>query len=143
MFKAIWMEQTDGQSRATLRKIEESDLDPGSTLINVEWSSLNYKDALAITGRSPVIRKFPMIPGIDFAGTVRHCETGEWQAGDRVVLTGWGYGETAFGGMAQMARVDGAKLVRLPDGLSTRTAMAVGTAGFSSTPGTTCSRPLT
>lgn len=129
MFKAIWLEQADGATRASIKDIDETALGEGDTLVRVEWSSLNYKDGLAITGKSPVVRKFPMVPGIDFAGTVE-SSTGTWKAGDAVVLTGWGYGETAFGGLAQKARVDGAKLVKLPPGMDTRSAMAVGTAGF-------------
>lgn len=128
--KAIWLEQTDGKTIAALKDISESALGEGDTLVAVEWSSLNYKDGLAITGKSPVVHKFPMIPGIDFAGTVKSCGSGAWQVGDPVVLTGWGYGENAFGGLAQMARVDGDKLVRLPQTMEARTAMAIGTAGF-------------
>ncbi|MCE2665458.1 MDR family oxidoreductase [Roseateles sp.] len=128
--KAIWLEQSDGKTHAALKDIPESVLDEGDTLVSVEWSSLNYKDGLAITGKSPIVRKFPMIPGIDLAGTVKSCSSGAWLPGDRVALTGWGYGENAFGGLAQMARVNGDKLVRLPESMETRTAMAIGTAGF-------------
>ena len=130
MIKAIWLEQEDKITRASLREIPESALDAGDTTVRVEWSTLNFKDALAITGRSPIARKFPMIPGIDFAGTVERCDTGQWQAGDKVLLTGWGYGEGMFGGLAQKARVQGDKLVRVPSNCDTRAAMAVGTAGF-------------
>ena len=130
MIKAIWLEQEDKITRASLREIPESALDAGDTTVRVEWSTLNFKDALAITGRSPIARKFPMIPGIDFAGTVERCDTGQWQAGDKVLLTGWGYGEGMFGGLAQKARVQGDKLVRVPSNFDTRAAMAVGTAGF-------------
>lgn len=130
MFQAVWLEQAEGKTVASLKFIEDSQLDVGDTTLNVEWSSLNYKDALAVTGKSPVVRKFPMVPGIDFAGTVK-ASTGElWKPGDKVLLTGWGYGEQMFGGLSAMARVAGEKLVRLPAGLDTRTAMAMGTAGF-------------
>ena len=130
MIKAIWLEQEEKVTRASLREIPEDALDAGDTTVRVEWSTLNFKDALAITGRSPIARKFPMIPGIDFAGTVERCDTGQWQPGDKVLLTGWGYGESMFGGLAQKARVQGDKLVRIPDNFDARAAMAVGTAGF-------------
>jgi acrylyl-CoA reductase (NADPH) len=130
MFKAIWLEQADGKTQAALKQIDESVLPATGTLVDVEWSSLNYKDGLAITGRSPVVRRFPMIPGIDLAGTVAACDDGTWSPGDKVVLTGWGYGEAAFGGLAQKARIASDKLVRLPATLDTRSAMAIGTAGF-------------
>jgi acrylyl-CoA reductase (NADPH) len=130
LFTALWLEQSEGRTHAALKDISEADLPEGNTLVKVEWSTLNYKDGLAITGRSPVVRKFPMIPGIDFAGTVESCSTGAWKPGEQVVLTGWGHGETAFGGLAQKARVDGARLVRLPEGMEARAAMAIGTAGF-------------
>lgn len=130
LFKAIWLEQSAGQTEATLKDIDVAALPDADTLVRVHWSSLNYKDGLAITGKSPVVRKFPMVPGIDFAGEVEACTSGAWQAGDQVVLTGWGYGEAAFGGLAQKARVDGSKLVRLPQGLDARAAMSIGTAGF-------------
>ena len=130
MIKAIWLEQEEKVTRASLEEIPEDALDAGDTTVRVEWSTLNFKDALAITGRSPIARKFPMIPGIDFAGTVERCDTGQWQPGDRVLLTGWGYGESMFGGLAQKARVQGEKLVRIPGNFDARAAMAVGTAGF-------------
>ena len=130
MIQAIWLEQEEKVTRASLREIPEDALDAGDTTVRVDWSTLNFKDALAITGRSPIARKFPMIPGIDFAGTVERCDTGQWQPGDKVLLTGWGYGESMFGGLAQKARVRGDKLVRIPDNFDARAAMAVGTAGF-------------
>src|SRR6201985_1470802 len=95
-----------------------------------EWSTVNYKDGLAVTGKSPVVRRFPMIAGIDFAGTVEQSSHPAWKAGDKVVCTGWGMGETHLGAYAEKARVKGDWLVRLPDGLSAREAMAIGTAGF-------------
>ncbi|MBL0419209.1 oxidoreductase [Ramlibacter sp. AW1] len=130
VFKAIWLEQASGVTQASVRELDDAVWSDGDTLVRVEWSSLNYKDALAITGRAPVVRKFPMIPGIDFAGMVESSSSGEWQAGDRVVMTGWGRGETAFGGFAQKARVKSSELVRLPEGMDARSAMAIGTAGF-------------
>jgi acrylyl-CoA reductase (NADPH) len=130
LFKAIWLEQSAGRTEATLKEIDTEALPEGDTLVRVRWSSLNYKDGLAITGKSPVVRKFPMVPGIDFAGEVESCSSGAWRPGDQVVLTGWGHGEATFGGLAQMARVDSGKLVRLPPGLDARAAMSIGTAGF-------------
>src|SRR5262249_21927612 len=102
----------------------------GDVTVRVEWSTLNYKDGLAITGEAPVVRRFPMIAGIDFAGTVEQSSHPQWKAGDKVVSTGWGLGETHLGAYAEKARVKGDWLVRLPVGLSAREAMAIGTAGF-------------
>src|SRR6516225_9244853 len=102
----------------------------GDVTVRVEWSTLNYKDGLALTGKSPVVRRFPMIAGIDFAGTVEQSSHAAWKAGDKVVCTGRGMGETHLGAYAEKARVKGDWLVRLPDGLSAREAMAIGTAGF-------------
>src|SRR6202012_6006138 len=98
--------------------------------VAVQWSTLNYKDGLALTGKAPVVRRFPMIAGIDFAGTVEHSAHPAWKAGDKVVSTGWGLGETHLGAYAGKARVKGDWLVRLPEGMSGREAMAIGTAGF-------------
>jgi acrylyl-CoA reductase (NADPH) len=102
----------------------------GDVTVAVEWSTVNYKDGLALTGKSPVVRRFPMIAGIDFAGTVIESSHPSWKAGDKVVSTGWGLGETFLGAYAEKARVKGDWLVRLPDGLTAREAMAIGTAGF-------------
>jgi acrylyl-CoA reductase (NADPH) len=102
----------------------------GDVTVRVEWSTLNYKDGLAVTGKAPVVRRFPMIAGIDFAGTVEQSSHPQWKSGDRVVCTGWGLGETHLGAYAEKARVKGDWLVRLPEGLSAREAMAIGTAGF-------------
>jgi len=115
---------------ASYKKVSEADLDVGDTLVRVEWSTLNFKDALAITGRSPIAKKYPLVPGIDLAGTVQSCTSGRWSPGDKVLLTGLGYGETRFGGLSQLARVAGDDLVALPSGLSAKQAMGVGTAGF-------------
>jgi acrylyl-CoA reductase (NADPH) len=101
----------------------------GDVSVRVEWSTVNYKDGLAITGKSPVVRRFPMIPGIDFAGTVEASTHPDWKAGDKVILNGWGVGETHLGAYAEKARVKGDWLVRLPASMSTRDAMAIGTAG--------------
>ena len=100
----------------------------GDVTVRVEWSTLNYKDGLAITGKAPVVRRFPMIPGIDFAGTVESSTDADWKAGDKVILNGWGCGETHLGGYGAKARVNGNRLVRLPPNMSAREAMAIGTA---------------
>src|SRR5688500_2026155 len=110
--------------------VDEAQLPPGNVTVRVEWSTLNYKDALAITNKSPVVRKWPMVAGIDFAGTVEASADPKWKAGDKVLLNGWGVGETRWGGLAQKARVNGDWLTRLPPGFSTRQSMAIGTAGF-------------
>jgi acrylyl-CoA reductase (NADPH) len=102
----------------------------GDVTVRVQWSTVNYKDGLAVTGKAPVVRRFPMIAGIDFAGTVEQSSHPQWKSGDKVVCTGWGLGETHLGAYAEKARVKGDWLVRLPEGLSAREAMAIGTAGF-------------
>jgi acrylyl-CoA reductase (NADPH) len=129
-FKAIRIDKADKGTTAALTQFDEADLMDGDVTVRVEWSTLNYKDGLALTGKAPVVRRFPMIAGIDFAGTVAHSSNPQWQAGDRVVCTGWGMGETFLGAYAEKARVKGDWLVRLPEGMSARDAMAVGTAGF-------------
>ncbi len=130
-FPAIYLTTAeDKKTQATLTSLDESTLPEGDVLVEVEYSTLNYKDALAITGRSPVVRKFPMVPGIDFAGTVRESGHGRWRAGDRVILNGFGVGEVHWGGLAGLARVQGDWLVARPETLSSATAMAVGTAGY-------------
>ncbi|WP_445620223.1 acrylyl-CoA reductase (NADPH) [Kushneria sp. Sum13] len=130
MFNAILVEQTDQQGRAAITQLETASLPAGNVLVRVEWSTLNYKDALAITGKGAVVRRFPMVPGIDLAGVVEHSEHPEWTAGDRVLLNGWGIGEEHWGGLAQYARVDGEWLTRLPPSLNSHQAMAIGTAGY-------------
>ena len=131
MFKAILLEQgADGKTIARLSDIEDAALPEADVRIAVQWSSLNYKDALAITGRSPIVRKWPMVPGIDFAGVIEHSDHPCWKAGDKVVLTGFGVGEGHWGGLAQRAAVKGDWLVALPTGFDAKHAMAVGTAGF-------------
>ena len=129
-FKAIRIDKADKGTTAALTQFDEAELMEGDVTVVVEWSTLNYKDGLAVTGKAPVVRRFPMIAGIDFAGTVAQSSHPAWKAGDKVVCTGWGMGETHLGAYAEKARVKGDWLVRLPDGLSTREAMAIGTAGF-------------
>ena len=129
-FKAIVIEKTDGGQTAGLVDFDEANLMDGNVTVRVEWSTVNYKDGLAVTGKAPVVRRFPMIAGIDFAGTVEQSTHPEWKAGDKVVCNGWGMGETHLGAYAEKARVKGDWLVRLPDGMSTREAMAIGTAGY-------------
>lgn len=131
MFQSILIEKKDDDGyRAAHQAIDESVLPEGDVTVQVAWSTLNYKDGLAITGKGPVVRKFPMIPGIDFAGTVTASSHPRWAVGDKVILNGWGIGETHCGGLAETARVKGDWLVALPKGFSERQAMAIGTAGY-------------
>ncbi|WP_448033863.1 acrylyl-CoA reductase (NADPH) [Bradyrhizobium liaoningense] len=129
-FKAIRIDKADKGTTAQLTQFDEAELMDGDVTVRVEWSTLNYKDGLALTGKAPVVRRFPMIAGIDFAGTVEASSHPQWKAGDKVVCTGWGMGETHLGAYAEKARVKGDWLVALPQGLSARDAMAIGTAGF-------------
>jgi acrylyl-CoA reductase (NADPH) len=129
-FKAIVIEKADGGTKAALTDFDETNLMDGDVTVRVEYSGVNYKDGLAITGKSPVVRRFPMIAGIDFAGTVEASSHPAWKAGDKVILNGWGCGETHLGAYAQKARVKGDWLVPLPASMSTREAMAIGTAGY-------------
>jgi len=129
-FKAILIEKEEAGQKANLVDFDEANLMEGDVTIAVEWSTVNYKDGLAITGKAPVVRKFPMIPGIDLAGTVESSSHPAWKPGDKVVLNGFGLSETIFGGYAQKARVKGDLLVAIPAGMSTREAMAIGTAGY-------------
>ena len=130
MFKGILITKDDAGYRAEVQQIDDNVLPEGDVTVRIEWSTLNYKDGLAITGKSPVVRRFPMVPGIDFAGTVTESSNPAWKAGDKVVLNGWGVGETHCGGLAEMARVKGEWLVPLPDAFTARQAMAIGTAGY-------------
>ena len=130
MYNALLIEKDQAGYRAGIKALDEDNLPEGDVTVRVDYSTINYKDGLAITGKSPVVRKFPLVAGIDFAGTVEHSSHAMWQAGDKVVLNGWGVGETHSGGLAQRARVKGDWLVALPAGLSTRQAMAIGTAGY-------------
>jgi acrylyl-CoA reductase (NADPH) len=129
-FKAIVIEKADAGQKVGLADFDESNLMAGDVTVRVEWSTLNYKDGLAITGKAPVVRRFPMIPGIDFAGTVESSTHPDWKAGDQVILNGWGCGETHLGAYGEKARVKGDWLVRLPAGMSARDAMGIGTAGY-------------
>src|SRR5207342_3880249 len=129
-FKAIVSEKTEAGPETGLADFDERDLMEGDVTVAVEWSTLNYKDGLAVTGKAPVVRRFPMIAGIDFAGTVAQSSNPQWEAGDKVVCNGWGMGETHLGSYAEKARVKGDWLVRLPENISTRDAMAIGTAGY-------------
>jgi acrylyl-CoA reductase (NADPH) len=129
-FKAIVVEKGEGGQKAALADFDEANLMDGDVTVRVEWSTVNYKDGLALTGKAPVIRRFPMIPGIDFAGTVESSSHPQWKPGDRVILNGWGAGETHLGGYAEKARVKGDWLVGLPARNSARGAMAIGTAGY-------------
>ena len=129
-FKAIRIDKADKATTAALTQFDEAELMDGDVTVRIEWSALNYKDGLAVTGKAPVVRRFPMIAGIDLAGTVEQSSHPQWKAGDKVICTGWGMGEIHLGGYAEKARVKGDWLVRLPEGMSTREAMAIGTAGF-------------
>lgn len=129
-FKALLATQTGGKFAAGIQEVSRKALPPGEVLVRVRYSSLNYKDGLAVTGRPGVMRKFPMIPGIDFAGVVEESESAEFRPGDSVVLTGAGAGESAWGGYAELARWNAQDLVKLPEGISLKQSMAIGTAGF-------------
>ncbi len=130
MFAALLIEKDDAGQTVTRKNLEDSDLPDGDVTVDVEYSTLNFKDALAITGKSPVVRKFPMVPGIDLAGVVTDSTHSDWSPGDRVVLNGWGVGETHWGGLSQRARLNGDWLVPLPAEFTARQAMAIGTAGY-------------
>lgn len=130
MFKGILIEKDDNGYRAGLQEIDEAQLPEGDVTIRVSHSTINYKDALAMTGKGPVVRRFPMVPGIDLVGTVEQSSHGDVQAGDTVVLNGWGVGEGHWGGLAQKARVKGDWLVPLPEQFSPQQAMSIGTAGY-------------
>ena len=130
MADAIMITKDDNGYRAALASIGQDDLPEGDVLVAVEWSTLNYKDALAITGKSPVVRKFPMVPGIDLAGTVKQSSDPRFKPGDGVILNGWGVGETHWGGLAGLARVKGDWLLPIPSGLDARRCVAIGTAGY-------------
>ncbi|MCO5120776.1 MAG: oxidoreductase, partial [Burkholderiaceae bacterium] len=130
MFNAIRIDKDEAGYRSTLASIDESALPEGDVVVRVSHSTLNYKDGLAITGKSPVVRKFPMVPGIDLVGEVESSSHPEYKAGDRVVLNGWGVGETHWGGLAQKARLKGDWLIPLPERFTPPQAMAIGTAGY-------------
>ncbi|MDD2743401.1 MAG: oxidoreductase [Rhodocyclaceae bacterium] len=130
MFKGILITKDDAGYQAQVQQIDNAVLPEGDVTVRVEWSTLNYKDGLALTGSAPVVRRFPLVPGIDFAGTVTESSNAAWKIGDKVVLNGWGVGETHCGGLAEMARVKGEWLVALPAAFTSRQAMAIGTAGY-------------
>ena len=129
-FKAIVIEKTGSGTQAELTDFDDANLMDGDVTVGVEYSTVNYKDGLAVAGKAPVVRRFPMIAGIDFAGTVEASSHPQWKAGDKVICNGWGMGETHLGAYAEKARVKGDWLVRLPASMSTREAMAIGTAGY-------------
>ncbi|MDO9443415.1 MAG: MDR family oxidoreductase [Beijerinckiaceae bacterium] len=129
-FRAIRIDKTETGSVASFAELEDADLMDGDVTVRVTHTTVNYKDGLAITGKSPVVRRFPMVPGVDFAGTVESSSHPEFKPGDIVVLNGWGVGEMHLGGYAQKARVKGDWLVPLPEGLDAAQAMAIGTAGY-------------
>src|SRR3974390_3550621 len=129
-FKALLATKTDGAFDCRFQDVSRDELPVGQVLVRVAYSSLNYKDGLAVLGKPGVIRKFPMIPGIDFSGVVEESTADEFKPGDEVVCTGCGLSETAWGGYAELARVDAESLVPLPRELSLDQAMALGTAGF-------------
>lgn len=130
MFQALLIEKHDEAPRVGIAELADTQLPEGDVTVRVLYSTLNYKDALAITGRGPVVRQFPMVPGIDFAGVVEASSHPQYQPGDRVLLNGWGVGENHWGGLAEKARVKGEWLIPLPSALSEFQAMAVGTAGY-------------
>jgi acrylyl-CoA reductase (NADPH) len=129
-FKAIVIEKADSGQKVALTDFDDGDLMDGDVTIRIEWSTVNYKDGLAISGKAPVVRRFPMIPGIDLAGTVEISTHPAWKSGDKVICNGWGLGETHLGAYAEKARVQGDWLVPLPPTMSARDAMAIGTAGY-------------
>ena len=129
-FKAVRIDKAEKGTTAALVQFDEAELMEGDVTVRVEWSTLNYKDGLALTGKSPVVRRFPMIAGIDFAGTVESSTNPNWKPGDKVIGNGWGMGETHLGAYAEKVRVKGDWLVRLPDNMTSRDAMAIGTAGY-------------
>ncbi len=129
-FEALLVTKTEAGQDASFRRLTEADLMEGDVTVRVLYSTINYKDGLAITGKLPVVRRWPMIPGIDFAGVVESSSHAAFKPGDKVVLNGWGTGETHLGGYAQYSRVKGDWLVPLPEGLSPAEAMAIGTAGY-------------
>ncbi len=130
MFKAILIEKPEAAQTVRLAEVDDAQLPEAAVTVRVEYSTINYKDGLAITGKSPVVRKFPMVPGIDLAGIVESSASSEWRQGERVLLNGWGVGETHWGGLAQRARLKSEWLQRVPERFTTRQAMAIGTAGY-------------
>src|SRR5436305_9781242 len=130
VFKALYLAKDGERFAAQVTQVDEKALPEGDVTVRVEYSTVNYKDALALTNASPIVRKWPMVAGIDGAGTVEESAHPLWQKGDRVILNGWGVGEGHWGCLAQKARLKGDWLIRLPAGMTTREAMAIGTAGY-------------
>ena len=130
MFKALVLEEAEGKVSASIQDLDDSRLPDGDVTVAVEYTTLNYKDGMILNGLGRLVREYPHVPGIDFAGRVAESSHPEFKEGDRVVLTGWRVGEVHWGGYAEKARVKGDWLVKLPDGLTTKRAMAIGTAGF-------------
>jgi acrylyl-CoA reductase (NADPH) len=129
-FRALVLREAEGKVQPRIERVDESALPPGEVTVAVEYSTLNYKDGLILNGLGRLVRSYPHVPGIDFAGTVEQSAAPDYKPGDKVVLTGWRVGEVSWGGYAEKARVKAAQLVALPAGLTTRRAMAIGTAGF-------------
>ncbi len=129
-FSAIVIDKGDAGQTVAIQQVDEAQLPEGNVTIDVEYSTLNYKDGLAITGSSPVVRKFPMVPGIDLVGTVRESSDADYKAGDKVVLNGWGVGEGHWGGLSQVARLKGEWLIPLPAAFTAKQAVSIGTAGY-------------
>ena len=130
MFTAILIEKTETGQTVELKQLDDSALPEGDVTIDVDYSTINYKDGLAITGAGPVVRRWPMVPGIDLVGTVTDSSYPEFKAGDTVLLNGWGVGEVHSGGLATKARLNGDWLIKLPAGFTPQQAMAIGTAGY-------------
>ncbi|MBA6392393.1 oxidoreductase [Colwellia sp. BRX10-3] len=131
MFKSLVIDKNDSQGYHTsIKELSEEDLNDGDVLIKVLYSTINYKDALAITGKAPVIRRFPMIPGIDLVGVVEQCDNDKFNIGDHVLLNGYGVGEKYLGGLSQKARIKSEFLIPLPEGITPFNSMAIGTAGY-------------
>ena len=130
MFKALVISKAGDAQQCAVREVEEAGLPDGNVMLKVDYSTVNYKDGLALTGTAPVVRKFPMVPGIDGAGTVTASSHAQFKTGDQVILNGWGVGESHWGCLAQRARLNGDWLVALPGQFTTRQAMAIGTAGY-------------
>lgn len=130
--RAIVVDQQDGEAKGKLAEISESDLPPHEVLVDVAYSSLNYKDGLSVTGKGRIARKFPMVAGCDLAGTVLESRSPEWRPGDKIVVNGWGLSETEWGGFSERARLKPEWLLKLPEGIDLKQAMAIGTAGYTS-----------
>ncbi len=130
VFRAVRVDKAEGGQSVRFAELNDQDLMEGDVIVDVEYSTVNYKDGLALTGKAPIVRKFPLIPGIDFSGRVRWSDNPAFEKGDPVILNGWGVGEAHHGGFAERARVKGEWLIKLPEGLDTRRAMAIGTAGY-------------